>query len=128
MLDSNTPFPQAGSYGLFQAAGTTELARIMSRPPATEGAEPFAEISLPLVYGASGNKRVPLADVLDGTPLTKGEEAEYRRLDRELAGQSRPNRTKHARLQQLRLRSIRAPMLKDLLDRLAAAHAARRVA
>ena len=75
MLSSPTPFPQVGSYALLDLDGTKQLARIQSAGP-DWGPEDIAFVSLPLVVGSSGNRRVGLGDLIDGTPLTPAEAEE----------------------------------------------------
>lgn len=111
MLTAPAPFPQIGAYALFYDDGDrkTHLVRIQRRHG------PDAVISFPLRAGASGTRTVPLADLLDGTPLTGSERAEWRRLEAELRGMVRPGKARIDRAAELRLREIRSMKLADLM-------------
>lgn len=99
MLSPATPFPYVGSYALYEdpdqpAPQRTELVRILARRPDHDAA--YAMVSFPLREGASGNKMVPEAALIDGTPLTDAEAREFHDLDRDLAGRTlRTKRQKH---------------------------------
>jgi hypothetical protein len=88
MLSPETPFPYNGSYALLvdtdrpESEQRSELVRINWRR------EGFVMVSFPLREGASGNKTVAFADLIDGTPLSAEEEREFHDLDRGLAGRS----------------------------------------
>lgn len=77
MLRTHAPFPQVGSFALFEHEGKSQLARIVGRHPA----DATAVISLPERPDAGGNLTVPVAGLIDGTPLTDAEAAELRQLE-----------------------------------------------
>jgi hypothetical protein len=80
MLSTPAPFPHVGSFALLIDTDhpverqRAELVRIIGR----EGRPVFngARIAFPNRIGATGNKLVPFADLIDATPLTKAEERE----------------------------------------------------
>jgi hypothetical protein len=123
MLHVDTPFPEVGSFALYQDPDLpmperrSELARIIERGVSV------ALISLPLRLGAGGNKRVPLADLIDGTPLTKAEERELTDLDRSLRSRVRNRSAVEARVKALRDRAIWMMCLRSERAKLAAAQA-----
>ncbi|HVM38324.1 MAG TPA: hypothetical protein VM265_08060 [Sphingomicrobium sp.] len=86
MLSPETPFPQVGSYALYHDDAlpidnrSSELVRILER------AGDSVLIAFPLRQGAAGNKRVALAELIDGTPLDRDAARELHDLDRQLAG------------------------------------------
>jgi hypothetical protein len=117
MLSPETPFPYVGSYALFvdpdaPPPQADELVRINWRR------EGFAMVSFPLRDGASGNKTVPFADLIDATPLSSEEAREFHDLDRALFGRSlrtAKQKREAARRDALRRRTIYAPLLERLL-------------
>jgi hypothetical protein len=123
MLRTATPFPQTGSYALKDEDGSLHLVRIVRRDAAGN-----AVVSFPLVAGASGTKTLELDALLDGTPLSDFEEGERVRLAAELHGRERPDPEKAERLEALRARAIRAPILAGLMADAEAAEQARRAA
>lgn len=109
MLRTPAPYPEVGAEALIVEAHRSRPVRILARDRV--GRTPMALVAFQDRdgrYGASGNKRVRLADLVDPSPLSDAEEAEYRRLDRELASKARPDARKARRLEALRLRSIHA--------------------
>lgn len=106
MLASATDFPLPGSFALYRDdtlpidRQRPELARILERGPLT------ALISLPLRLGAGGNRRVPIGDLIDGTPLTKDEERELADIQRALRSRVRGRAKLETRAKALRDRSI----------------------
>ena len=119
MLKVASPFPQVGSYALAEIDGETLLARIIGLSGRQSDATAEATISLPARrYIASGNVTLPLADLIDGTPLTPEEEAELKALEATVpAGPSRSAKVKkqQARYAALRLRSINSVTLANLM-------------
>jgi hypothetical protein len=128
MLSPETPFPYVGSYALYcdpdaEPPQADELVRINWRR------EGFAMVSFPLRDGASGNKTVPFADLIDATPLSSEEAREFHDLDRALFGRvdgavgkdgrrtrlSAKQKREAARRDALRRRTIYAPLLERLL-------------
>lgn len=89
MLKVPTPFPQVGSYAVHiddtlpLAQQRAELVRIL------EIDEQMALVAYPLREGSSGNRRVALAELTDGTPLTRDEQRELADLQRHLRGRDR---------------------------------------
>lgn len=113
MLPIPTPFPQVGSYCLHRLEGRTVLARIQNRFD-----DGTALISLPLVPDvASGAPRVPVAELIDGTPLTEAERAELLRLTGELLQKKRHPKAKKDRADALRQRDIHAGVMARLVAR-----------
>lgn len=124
MIKSPTAFPMVGSYALYEAVGLTQLVRIQYRDPEGEG---LATISFPGTYGASGNKIVAVADLIDGTPLTSAERAEYKRLEQKLSGAARPRKADIARERDLRTREIMSDVLREKMERAGLATEARQL-
>lgn len=123
MLSPATPFPAVGSYALFEDPNLprgqrrTELVRILER-----GAH-VVLVSFPLREGAGGNRRVALADLIDGTPLTAEEKREEFDLYRQIFGRDRltpKQKEKKARHEALRGRQIWSGCLQRKMDELAA--------
>lgn len=121
MLKNATPFPQQGSYCLYEdpalpaARRNAELVRIIERGAAA------VLVSYPLRDGAGGNQRVPLADLLDATPLTAEESREMTDLARSLIGRSmrtKAQKAAKARHDALQSRNIWSGSLLRQLDRL----------
>lgn len=124
MLSAPTPFPEVGSYGLYhdpaQAPGErrTELVRILER------GSTVALVAFPLRDGAGGNRRVALADIIDGTPLDDDERRELADLQRHLHGRrlrSPKALADKARMDTLASRAIWSGPLQRLSERAAAA-------
>lgn len=111
MLSGAVPFPLPGSYALIEHEGETRLARIVQR----RGGD--ALIALPERADAGGNLNVAVADLMDGTPETPAETAEFNRL-----WTKRKTKAERARLDHLRNRRIWTRILAEKL----AAHEARR--
>lgn len=114
MLRVPAPFPQVGSYPLIEIDGRLQLARIVGRDHGGN-----ALISLPLdPVAASGNKSVPLEQLLNADPLSAQERAELQSLDREIRAAKRPNRARVARRDALerrdQLHCARAPLMARL--------------
>jgi len=114
MLKTSAPYPHVGSYALLEDEGRTHLVRIIGKDPGGD-----VTLSFPGRYKiASGNKTVPFADLIDGTPLTAAEEAEFRQLESTIPAV--PSRSAKVKAQQqryadLRERSIHASTLARLL-------------
>lgn len=117
MLNNPTPFPLVGSYALYETACETHLVRIQHRD--MSGREGAALISFPGSFAASGSKTVPLADLIDGTPLTLDERAEMQATLRAMGAaaihNSRAARAK--RYLALRERDIRSETMQRLMER-----------
>jgi hypothetical protein len=114
MLHTHAPFPQTGSFGLFDHEGRRQLARILARNP-DDGT---VVISLPERPGAGGNLTVPLASIFDGTPLDGDEYREMEALADALRGKrvrTARQRADAQRHEALRLRFIHADVLADKL-------------
>ena len=131
MLHPATPFPQQGSYGLYQdpalspANRPSELVRIIERGSSV------VLVSFPLRDGAGGNMRVPLSDILDGTELDGEESREMTDLQRSLAGRSMRTKAQKAaqtRLLALQSRNIWSGCLRRRLDELSRRTNARKAA
>jgi hypothetical protein len=137
MLTPGTPFPYVGSYALYcdpdaEPPQADELVRInwrRSERSVGEGGrsieQEFCMVSFPLRDGASGNKTVPFADLIDATPLSSEEAREFHDLDRALFGRSlrtAKQKREAARRDALRRRTIYAPLLERLLRRARATH------
>lgn len=113
MLQTPAPFPQTGSYGLFDHERRRQLARIIARNP-----DGTVVISLPERPGAGGNLTVPLVDLFDGTPLAAEEHAEMEALSASLRGKrirTSNQRATASRFEALRLRMLHADLLADKL-------------
>lgn len=139
MLTPETPFPNVGSYALLidedQPLGQqrAELVRIHSLRLVREGhghpIEKKATLAFPLREGASGNKTVPFAGLIDATPLTGAEAREMVDLDSELRGlKVRDRANKQARHDALYSRATWAPHMQRLLDEAHNREAKRRAA
>jgi hypothetical protein len=122
MLSAPAPFPYVGSYALHidhesgEAAPAAELVRILNRAWFNGCAN--ALIGFPLRDGASGNRWVAEADLIDPTPLTRDEEREYHDIDRRLLTKVRLTKKQKlivARRDRLRQRMIWAPMAERLM-------------
>lgn len=117
MLSTPAPFPQPGSYALYELAGRTHLVRIQYRDP--QGDE--VTLSFPLVPDiASGNRRARLADLIDGTPLSASDLSRLHLLEAEiarLAPNGRARRARRAEIDALRERDIRSRTLAEMLAR-----------
>lgn len=117
-------FPQIGSYCLFQDSsdapdgGGPQLAQVIQR------FDDGALISLPLKAGASGNRRVVLAELCDATALSIAEERELTDLANQIRGRdcrrSKRLRAAQARHDGLRSRLIWSGCMLRQLDRLRA--------
>ena len=123
MLSAETPFPQVGSYALLvdrdlpPERQRAELVRIQYRHLAMPGDSALVTVAFPLRGGADGTKRVPLAELIDGTPLASVESRRMTDLRRELAGSRvRGRKAKDALYQALRTRAIWAPHFERLLS------------
>lgn len=119
-------FPFPDSFALLDEGAETQLVRIISAVPGT--GDVF--ISFPLRDGASANRRIALADLVNADPLDTDEIVEMHRLDREIgARRSRPKGTRRkpgeqpidtieSRYEWLRNRDIRSEKRKRLLEAL----------
>jgi hypothetical protein len=110
LIKSPAAFPFPGSYALQEVAGDPQLVRIIEVNHGT------ALVAYPARFGASGNAQVPLARLLDATPLSEAERAELDALDTKLAGAARPRKADVAREEALRLRMIRSETMKRLIE------------
>lgn len=110
MLHIAAPFPNVGATALLIEAHQALPVRILQRLDG-RGRNVRLQVSIQDREGSSGVRRVKLADLEDATPLTDAEEAELQRLERELAGQSRPLKAKAKRCERLRLRAVHAEQL-----------------
>ncbi|HEV7658806.1 MAG TPA: hypothetical protein VGO55_03065 [Allosphingosinicella sp.] len=112
MLDNHAPFPLAGSAALIDLDGSRALARInLVHDDGTR------TVFIGNHFRASATKRVPLNDLIDGTPLTDAEVGELAKLDREMAGKARSTAKKLQRFNVLLDRQANAPVLEGLLAR-----------
>lgn len=123
MLSPATPYPQPGSYALYEdpelppADRHAELVRIIERGAAV------VLVSFPLREGASGNQRVPLSDLIDATPLSAEEGREMTDLQRSLVGKSmrtKAQKSAKARLETLQSRAIWSGNMQRKIDRVGA--------
>jgi len=120
MLRVPTPFPQVGSYALIQDEGELMLCRIVDRDSDTGQ----VLIAFPERFGASGNKRVMVDRLIDGTPLTDAERREWRAAEQAIAGKSRPSRRLVERADCLRGRDGAADELRARLRKIGVGRAA----
>lgn len=128
MLTPPATFPYPGSYALLVDQDAPypqadELVRINWRR------EGWAMVSFPLRDGASGNKTVAAADLVDATPLTAEEAREFHDLDRSLFGRidgavgldgrrtrlTAKQKRARARRDALRARLLAAPIMARLM-------------
>lgn len=121
MLSPATPFPQVGSYGLYQDPTLPPAERISELVRILELGATVALVAFPLRDGAGGNKRVPRGDLLDGTPLDSAEKKEHAELFGLLL--NRTNRTPKQKAQKARHdalanRAIWSGCLQRRLDQL----------
>jgi hypothetical protein len=125
LLSPETPYPYVGSYALLEDEGRTELVRILWRR------EGWTMVSFPLRDGASGNKTVASADLIDATPLAFAEQKEFHDLDRALFGRSpstKRQKALNARRDALHRRMVWAPYMERLMRQLREREALRRAA
>lgn len=125
MLSAATPFPQTGAYALYLLGSELALVRIQHRHVGDR--DGMALISFPRTFAASGSKTVPLADLVDGTPLDDAERAEMNRLAGDLArakSGARGAKAKAARWVALKQRDIHAATMADKLRAAGLARAA----
>lgn len=127
MLKTAADFPHAGSFALLidETLPThlqrAELVRIQFVHAANPPASGMATIAFPLRDGASGTRRVHMADLIDGTPLDAAERKEHAELVVHLKGRERmtPRLRKLAeRSEALRKRAIFSMLLESELARL----------
>lgn len=111
MLDTPAIFPDLGSYALHQEAGTTHLVRIHQHK-----AKGLVLVSYPARTGASGNRTLELADLLDGTPLNEAERAEMAALAKAVEGRRKSKRLEPQfdRLNALLMRDFYAHVIDNL--------------
>lgn len=143
MLTPETAFPYVGSYAVYvdldqPPPQRDELVRIQGRRTERtvgEGGRStetgFAMVAFPLRDGASGNKTIAAAELIDGTPLTHDEKRELADLERALFGRSltTPKQKRlAARRDALRSRAIWEPHLTRLLREHRARQASQREA
>lgn len=131
MLSSPAPFPYVGSYCLAEIDGEHQLARVLARRFSQQGAA-FALIGFPLRDGATGNREVAEAELIDATPLTGEEQREFHELDRALYGRTQfrteKQKREKARRDQLRQRIVYGPILDRLMRFLPRTDTSRRAA
>lgn len=127
MLSAETPFPYQGSSALYidrdlpPSEQRAELVRIISRraphlPFGETGAQSL--VSFPLRTGASGNKVVPEAELIDITPLDQAERKEMAELFGHLLGRERLTpkmKRQKARHDALKNRSMWADFARPLI-------------
>lgn len=115
MIKSPAQFPFPGSYALHVVAGEPQLVRILEWiGPQTEGGA-VVLVTYPLRTGASGNSQLPLAELIDATPLDANERIELAKLEEGLHGQSKPRRLRLAREAELRGRAVQWQVLEKLI-------------
>jgi hypothetical protein len=126
MLKSAAEFPYPGSFALLVddtlpvGQQRAEMVRLL------EVGCQVALVAFPLRLGARGNRRVALAELKDGTALTKGEERELADLQRHLHGRDRLTskmREQAKRAETLRERAIWSVVMASERDRLGAIEA-----
>jgi hypothetical protein len=131
MLKTSAEFPHAGSFALFvdstlpPSQQRAELVRIQIVHFAVHPST-LVTITFPLRQGASGTKRVPVADLIDGTPLNYDERREHADLERHLKGRTRLTPRLKAmvqRAEKLRQRAIFSMVLESELGKLRAIEA-----
>jgi hypothetical protein len=120
MIRSPADYPFPGSFALLIDTNLPaeqrrcELVRIMRYDP-DHGQ---AAVAFPLRVGASGNRVIASAELIDATPLTTAEAAELETLRDHLGMQARPNRKKIERAEALRRRQIYGDAMRFELKRL----------
>lgn len=115
MIKSPAEFPFSGSYALHVVAGEPQLVRILEWiGPQTEGSARVL-VTYPLRIGASGNAQLPLAELIDATPLDAAERIELAKLEEGLAGKPRPRKLALAREAELRGRAVQSTVLEKLI-------------
>ncbi|MFN3943920.1 MAG: hypothetical protein ACK4K7_03175 [Allosphingosinicella sp.] len=98
MLPTPSPFPQPGSWALFERDGVTHPVRIVAERYKAMAEARVVTVSLAdMPTAASGTVEVPLAKLRDPTPLTAAEREEMERLAVELRGLKRPSQSSKAR-------------------------------
>jgi hypothetical protein len=132
MLKTSAEFPHAGSFALFvdstlpPSQQRAELVRIQIVHFAVPPSSGLVTVTFPLRQGASGTKRVALADLIDGTPLDRDERREHADLERHLKGRTRLTPRLKAmvfRAEKLRQRAIFSMVLESELGKLRAIEA-----
>lgn len=121
MLRTPAPFPQVGSFVLFDHEGRRQLARLVAKDLRTGE----ITISLPERTGAGGNVTTNLESLIDGTPLTDAELAERAALESQvrpfLRGEKRARtekqRTALKRFVSLAERAIHSTVLAEKIAR-----------
>jgi hypothetical protein len=109
MLAAESTFPFAGSFALLRDPRLAPEEQKLELVRIIELGTTEALVSLPLRIGAEGNLRVPLADLIDGTPLTRDDEAELLSLDylvRHKARRWKHHKHKHDALRQRQIHAI----------------------
>ena len=123
MLKAPTPFPHVGSFALLVDKTLpidqqrAELVRIMRHDPSNG----WFAVAFPLRVGASGNRMVTAADLIDGTALDQDEKRELADLQRHLHGRERLTpkmKQQQVRAEALRQRAIFAVLLDSELRKL----------
>lgn len=115
MLNTPAPFPEVGSWALCERLGVLEAVRIVDRADSVG----LVGISFPTVPSSSGAFRTLPERLVDATPLTPEEGAEFDALAAYLQGLEQPERsTKAPRFEALRLRIRHARQLVDRLHRI----------
>lgn len=103
MLNVETEFPQVYSRALLVRDHRPELVKIIQNLGG-RGRRQRLQVSAIGRDGASAVQRVTRAELISAAPLSDDEEADLIRLERELAGQAKPNKAKLARHEELRHR------------------------
>lgn len=116
MLKSPATFPFPGSYALHVVAGQPELVRLLEWLGNPLDAGTNVLIAYPLRTGASGNTQLPLAELIDATPLNSDERIALTALEKRVAGKSRPRRADIARELYLRTRAVNSDAMLKLID------------
>lgn len=109
MLAAETPFPQQGSWAIYEHDGADVAVRIIKQH--RDGTSLIAIEGIP---GASGNRIVDLAELRDPTPLSLYEENELHRLERENGRRKRPSHLDIKAETKLRRRLIDAAIFSNL--------------
>lgn len=116
MLKTPAPFPFVGSWALLDESRATMAVRIIER----DG--PDAVISIGGEFGASGNRRLPIAALRNADALSAEEKAELAALERRLTGKKRRASAIGRRAEELKGREISAKTLAFLLAKVPARH------
>lgn len=116
MLKTPASFPFPGSFALHVDTGQPQLVRIIAWADVQSGKPTSVLVSYPLRLGASGNTQLPVAALINGSPLTAEERMELRVLEEHLSGKKRPRKLDLAREAELRTRDVNAVAMTRLID------------